>query len=786
MSSMLSHVHLVMMIPAAVLFSVPMHASSQQPSSARTEQEQLEPEQRPVFGATVSRVRVDVVVTDGDGNFISDLTPEDFVVFDDGVEQPVLSLQLVDLRAGVVTDLISGTSLGAAPLPEPDEAPAEVAAEEPPAAAAQPDFFGHPTPPESEAAETDTTAPSPPEGNPASELGAIIYLVDGTSISTGARRKFSDAWSDVLAQTGDLNAPRAVYILENTGRVREIVPLTFDLEPLRGAGEVIRDEPSYGTDINARIIELTREMEYEVPGFERKVRRYEFEERMRSINTLDTLTNFCDALMSRSGRTALVWVSTGVKLTYGGPYAALLAGQANAERDETFFTPEISVEAQDDAEEEIDPYADVEFIWFATDPDLRARQERLHEAANSANVSIYSIDPTPVSEVRGIGFDPGLRTSDSSHVMNEMDVQGSLDGLRDTMRQASHETGGEAMIHAGDLSLVLRRIEEDSSRFYLLTYSTPEPLGDGEYHGIQVQVRRDDVNVRERTGYVDLAPVERRTRSIAAALMLPGTVTAKPLEVQAFNMWTDDGEPVVDLAVTVEREADVWISPAARVSKPWKELHVMALDNDGDIVDEFHIEVQPPGPPLPEGEPELGEGVTTAEVLVPSLRPYVYVYNWPLAPGTYDVRLVLKDEISGELGARQVTIEVPEPPASNDFWRTSDLMMTVSDGVSPSQPLVDGKVVYGERLEMYVEVAGGVEPSISGNVFGEYSDDALAELPELALPVDEVGIYRGALWLEGIPPGNYTIEVRVTDPAAGREREFLVPLTAVPSTSPSQ
>jgi VWFA-related protein len=773
-------------IPATVLSAAPHQAATQNTAAEQQDAGQVPLEQRPVFGATVSRVRVDVVVTDSEGNFIDDLTPEDFVVLDDGVEQSVLSMQLVDLRAGIVTDLIAGTSEAGNTLPETEEAPARISEEKPTTVAAQPDFFGQPAA-ENEESEAETgSVPAPPvSDSSASELGAIIYLVDGTSISTGARRKFTDAWADVLEQTGDLNAPRAVYILENTGRVREIVPLTFDLEPLRAAGEIIREEPTYGTDINSRIIELTREIEYEVPGFDRKVRRYEFEERMRSINTLDTLTSFCDALMSRSGRTALVWVSTGVKLTYGGPYAALLAGQANAERNETFFTPEISVGADDEEEEDIDPYDDVEFVWFATDPDLRARQEKLHEAANSANVSIYSIDPTPVSEVRGIGFDPGLRTSDSSHVMNEMDVQGSLDGLRDTMRQASHETGGEAMIHAGDLSLVLSRIEEDSSRFYLLTYSTPPPLGDGEYHGIEVEVRRDDVNVRERTGYVDLAPIDRRTRSIAAALMLPGAVTAEPLGVQAFNMWTDDGQPVVDLAVTVEREADVWVSPEARVARPWKELHVMALDDDGDIVDEFHIEVQPPGPPLP-AEPALGEGVSTMEVLVPSLRPFVYVYNWPLAPGTYDVRLVVKDEVSGDLGARQITIEVPEPPAADDLWRTSDLMMTVSDGISPSQPLVDGTIIYGERLEVYLEVAGGIEPSISGSIFSRYGADALAELPELALPLDAVGLHRGALWLEGIPPGEYTIEVRVTDQAAGQGREFLVPLTAVPSTMPTQ
>ncbi len=775
--SILSRSLLLAMLPAAILFAAP-----QQPA-----QQELDL-QRPVFEAMVSRVRVDVVVTDSDGNFIDDLKPQDFILFEDGVEQHVLSMQLVDLRAGVVTDLIAG----APPVSSPETA--EPAPK--PAVPLEPDFFGQPVPaePADTVDEADSAPPSEPADNPASDLGAIIFLIDGPSISTGARRKFTDAWAQVLEQTKDLHAPRAVYMIENTGRVEEIVPLTFDLEPLRRAGETIRDAPTYGTAINNRIIELTREMEYEVPGFAHKVRRYEFEERMRSINTLDTITNFCNALMSRNGRTALVWVSTGVKLTYGGPYAALLAGMATAERDETFFMVETMVE--EEAEENIDPFADTEFIWYASDPDLLERQERLHEAANSANVSSYSIDPTPVSEVRGIGFDPTARTSNSAHVLSEMDVQGSLDGLRDSMREASLATGGEAMIHWGDLALALERVEEDSSRFYLLTYSTPPPLGDGEYHAIEVEVRRPDVNVRERTGYVDLAPLERRTKAIAAALMLPGTVTAKPTRVRAFHMWSDEGQPVVDLAITLETEADLWRGTEGRAAKPWKELHVMALDNGFEIVDEFHLDVQPPAGSLAEQDPapaegELSENVYPADVEhepaeagTPALsRPYVYVHNWDLPPGEYDVRVVVKDEISGELGATRLELVVPEPPVE---WSTSDLMLTVTDGVQPSQPLIDSEVIYGERLEFYVEVFGGEAPSISGSMFGAYGGEALAELPELALPVDAAGIHRGALWLEGIPPGTYTLEIRVTDPQAGKEREFQVPLTALAPSAAGQ
>jgi hypothetical protein len=113
-------------------------------------------------------------------------------------------------------------------------------------------------------------------------------------------------------------------------------------------------------------------------------------------------------------------------------------------------------------------------------------------------------------------------------------------------------------------------------------------------------------------------------------------------------------------------------------------------------------------------------------------------------------------------------------------------MLTVTDGISPAQPLIENEVIYGERLEIYVEVFGGQEPLISGAIFSADGSDALATLPDLLLPVDGVGIYRGALWLQGIPPGEYRLEVQVTDPQAGHEREFIVPLTAVPPSAAQQ
>lgn len=56
----------------------------------------------PVFRTGVNFVRVDVIVTDADGNPVMDLRPEDFEVVEDGERQTVETFQLVELDGGLI------------------------------------------------------------------------------------------------------------------------------------------------------------------------------------------------------------------------------------------------------------------------------------------------------------------------------------------------------------------------------------------------------------------------------------------------------------------------------------------------------------------------------------------------------------------------------------------------------------------------------------------------------------------------------------------------------------
>ena len=158
--------------------------------------------QRPTFGAEVTRVRVDVVAVDGDGRFVDDLDAGEFVVFEDGEPQEIISLQVVDVREGRVYGSEAPRSVGAAgPSAAVDAATGE--------------------------------GPRPARF----DLGAVIYLVDGLGLSVRNQVRFSMRWSAELTKRRDLAVPHALYRIDEIGQVREVVSLTDEISALRGGVE---------------------------------------------------------------------------------------------------------------------------------------------------------------------------------------------------------------------------------------------------------------------------------------------------------------------------------------------------------------------------------------------------------------------------------------------------------------------------------------------------------------------------------------------------------------------
>lgn len=673
-------------------------------------------QQRPVFGATVSQVQVDAIVTNRSGEFVDNLTQADFTVYEDNEPQQILDIQLIDLAAGTIVDL--GDSEDTSQTFDSTNAT-------------------------DSSDEVTKTPDNIAAVDSATNYGALVFLIDGSSLDLKTKSRFLVAWEKLLKTTEGLRIPRAVYLANNFGTLEELVPLTLETDPLFEAIEAVRKTPTPGNSMKSNFYELLDDMNFPqgIDAARAKARAFEYEETQRSMASLALLTQFCDALSSRSGRTALIWVTTGIKITVGGPYT-ILTGEDPA-------SPAAVWERQ---QQLFDPYT--------PDSQITARQRQLHEAANSANVSIYTVDPTLRGDLRSMDVDVSTRSAGDAGRLSSIEFQSSLDSLRDSLKDAATATGGESFVYWTDLGAALATIEKDSSRFYLLTYAAPPPEGDGQYHNIRVEVNRPDLTVRERRGYIDLPLDERRSREIIGALTLPGTVTGPPVFARAFHRWSSDGESIVQLAIAIDSTTDKTTSNATTDNTLLVEpsslvFHAAAIADNGRTVDEVHQGVRSLFGPADSGN-------------LAAIWPFRYVYDWTLPSGTYVLRVVIEDEVTGELSATQIKVEVPN---INDEWHASDLILATTNGSAPPLPLVVDEATEDTQLIVYVEVAGGDEPVLSGSVFSADGIALLAPLPPVSLQ-KQAGIHRGALRLKGMPPGEIILQAAITDVVPGRSKIF--------------
>ena len=114
--------------------------------------------------------------------------------------------------------------------------------------------------------------------------------------------------------------------------------------------------------------------------------------------------------------------------------------------------------------------------------------------AARANVAVYALSPRglhgmgdEMSEIRAL---PTGQTGPIGANYTLTDIQ-KEQRIADTMlRTVAEGTGGIAMVDANQLSTALDRIVTESSHYYLLGYTPPNPKRDGKYRAIDIALRK--------------------------------------------------------------------------------------------------------------------------------------------------------------------------------------------------------------------------------------------------------------------------------------------------------
>jgi VWFA-related protein len=122
--------------------------------------------------------------------------------------------------------------------------------------------------------------------------------------------------------------------------------------------------------------------------------------------------------------------------------------------------------------------------------DLISELSWLTRNANKANVTMYTIDP------RGLVGMPDL-----DEKIDMVEWQDYVRTSQDTLRTIAELTGGYAAVNQNDFDKALKRIDSETSDYYVVGYYSNNPDPRKKNRTIDVKVTRPGLNVMHRTAY---------------------------------------------------------------------------------------------------------------------------------------------------------------------------------------------------------------------------------------------------------------------------------------------
>src|SRR5947207_3481963 len=135
------------------------------------------------------------------------------------------------------------------------------------------------------------------------------------------------------------------------------------------------------------------------------------------------------------------------------------------------------------------------------DADLARELGELTRQANRANVTVYTIDP------RGL-----VGMGDIDEQVDPQQWSEFVRKSQDSLRVIAEETGGIAVVNQNDFSKALKRIDAETSDYYVLGYYSKNPDATKRRRTVDVKVTRKSATVWFRKEYV-LKPPPKPTAS---------------------------------------------------------------------------------------------------------------------------------------------------------------------------------------------------------------------------------------------------------------------------------
>jgi len=460
-----------------------------------------------------------------------------------------------------------------------------------------------------------------------------VVLMDGLNTTSPNQAYVRDQMIKYLEKMPE-GRPVAVYMLGT--KLTLLQDFTSDPEVLKKVVKNLKktispllDNPGGGPDAEllspgaAEI--LPANMVNDLQRFEQE--RVAFQTDLRVRYTIDALTSISRSLTGYPGRKNLIWISEAFPIA---------------------IDPNMELTGSD---------------AFAGTRNYAQQIAKLADSLIDAQVAMYPIDArglvgSSFYDASNAGRDRLGRAARGDRMVAALSAEsGNRQAVHGTMQEMADRTGGRAFFNTNGIDQAVRKSIDDGSTYYTLAYYPENKDWNGKFRKIHVTVNKPGVKVRYRLGYFAVNP-----KTYAAA-------QSERQQLGAFRLALSPDSPV---ATGLMFHALV-IPPAE--TAPNKVLvnfgvdsHAISFERQDDGLQHANVEctVQAYSG---KGKLVRGETSTIKAALKPETYARVMHEGFPcqqaieLPPGSYFLRLGVRDDSTGLIGTTNGRVTVAGPAA---------------------------------------------------------------------------------------------------------------------------
>jgi len=422
-----------------------------------------------------------------------------------------------------------------------------------------------------------------------------------------------------------------------------------------------------------------------------------------------------------------------------------------------------------------------------------------------ADTAMYAVDTRGLQALNPVGdASSGSKRGTSAYSGQAMQAQlNSNFSSQETLGTLASDTGGKLFVDSNDFGPAFTAVQHDTEAYYRIGYHSTNPAQDGQYrHQTITLVGHPEAKLEYREGYfapADFKHAKTEDRELALTEQMRSQVPATDVAIymQALYFRLDDNKFYVPVSLVV----------------PGSQIHATTVKDKTKASIDIRGQVKN-GVGLVVGQASQTVPLSVDANMQLEKRNVQYSTGFTLAPGKYNVKFVVRENQSGNMGTFEADITVPDMKkfplklssivmssqrTPNNAKKTLDLL--VRDGqewvpnlahvfrqdqhlyflyevYNPGEDKAPQALGAPKREGSPVKVLTSIEFLLNGV---KVYETPLVEATSISIPERKAVAFQFDVPLAGLKPGKYVCQVNVIDDVGG---SFTFPRMAVQVTPP--